>query len=146
MPEGEYLVPIGVAEVKREGTRRDASSPGRRWSRVALKAAEQLADEGMSCEVVDPRTLRPLDKEPILASVRKTNRCVVVEEGWAFAGVGAQMAYIIQREAFDELDAPVMRVTGADVPMPYAKNLEQLAMPSAARVVEAVQGSAVPGE
>jgi pyruvate dehydrogenase E1 component beta subunit len=138
VPEGDYVVPIGVADVKRAGT--DVTIVA--WSKmvsVALKAADALAAEGVSCEVVDPRTLRPLDEEPILASVRKTNRCVVVEEGWEYAGVGAQLAYLIHRGAFGDLDAPVTRVTGADVPMPYAKNLEHLAMPSAARVVAAVK-------
>jgi pyruvate dehydrogenase E1 component beta subunit len=106
---------------------------------VAMKAAEELAGEGISCEVIDPRTLRPLDEEPILRSVRKTNRCVVVEEGWEYSGIGAQLAYIIHRDAFSDLDAPVTRVTGADVPMPHAKNLEHLAMPSPARVVAAVK-------
>jgi pyruvate dehydrogenase E1 component beta subunit len=138
VPEGDYVVPIGVADVKREGT--DVTIVA--WSKmvsVALKAAETLAAEGVSCEVVDPRTLRPLDEAPILASVRKTNRCVVVEEGWEYSGIGAQMAYLIHRDAFGDLDAPVTRVTGADVPMPYAKNLEHLAMPSAASVVSAVR-------
>jgi pyruvate dehydrogenase E1 component beta subunit len=85
------------------------------------------------------RTLRPLDEQAILDSVRRTNRCVVVEEGWPYAGVGAELADLIQREAFDDLDAPVERITGADVPMPYARNLEHLAMPSPERVVEAVR-------
>ncbi len=89
--------------------------------------------------MIDPRTLRPLDEAPIIESVRKTNRCVILEEGWEYAGIGAQLAYIIHRDAFDDLDAPVTRVTGADVPMPYAKNLEHMAMPSAARVVQAVK-------
>jgi len=139
VPEGEYTIPIGVADVKREGT--DVTLVA--WSRmvgVALTAAGRLAAEGISCDVIDPRTLRPLDEESILASVRKTNRVVIVEEGWPFAGVGAQLAFLIQSQAFDDLDAPVARVTGADVPMPYAKNLEHLAVPSAARVIEAVRG------
>lgn len=106
---------------------------------VALKAADQLAEEGISCEVIDPRTLRPLDQGPILASVQKTNRCVVVEEGWEHSGFGAQVAYLVHRDAFSDLDAPVTRVTGADVPMPYAKNLEHMAMPSPGRVVHAVK-------
>ena len=138
VPEAEYTLPIGVADIKREGT--DVTIVA--WSKmvtVAMSAAETLAAEGISCEIVDPRTLRPLDEAPILASVRKTNRCVVVEEGWPFAGVGAQIAWLVHSQAFDDLDAPVARVTGADVPMPYAKNLEHLAMPSAARVVQAVK-------
>ena len=112
---------------------------------VALKAAEQLAADGISCEIVDPRTLRPLDDAPILASVRKTNRCVIVEEGWPVAGLGAQLAFQIQRDAFGDLDAPVTRVTGADVPMPYAKNLEHLAMPLARPRRGGGAGSAVSG-
>jgi len=138
VPEGEYTVPIGVSDVKREGT--DVTIIA--WSKmvsVALKAAAALEEDGVSCEVIDPRTLRPLDVEPLLASVRKTNRCVIVEEGWEYAGIGAQLAYLVHREAFDHLDAPVTRVTGADVPMPYAKNLEHLAMPQPGRVIEAVR-------
>jgi pyruvate dehydrogenase E1 component beta subunit len=138
VPEGEYVLPLGVADVKREGT--DVTIVA--WSKMAtlaLTAAEQLAAEGVSCEVIDPRTLRPLDEAPIIASVKKTNRCVVVEEGWEYAGIGAQLAYIIHRDAFSDLDAPVTRVTGTDVPMPYAKNLEHMAMPSVGRVVQAVK-------
>jgi pyruvate dehydrogenase E1 component beta subunit len=138
VPEGEYIVPIGVADVKREGT--DVTIVA--WSKmvnVAMKAADQLAGEGVSCEVIDPRTLRPLDEAPILESVQKTNRCVIIEEGWEYSGIGAQLAYLIHREAFTDLDAPVTRVTGADVPMPYAKNLEHMAMPSPSRVVAAVK-------
>jgi pyruvate dehydrogenase E1 component beta subunit len=106
---------------------------------VALKAAETLAADGIQCEVVDPRSLRPFDAAPIMESVRKTNRCVILEEGWPFAGIGAQIAYQIQEEAFGDLDAPVTRVTGADVPMPYAKNLEHQAMPTAQRLIAAVR-------
>jgi len=138
VPEGEHLVPIGVADVKREGS--DVTIIA--WSKmvnVALKAAETLEQDGVSCEVIDPRTLRPLDAGALLASVQKTNRCVIVEEGWEYAGIGAQLAYQIHRDAFSDLDAPVLRVTGADVPMPYAKNLEHMAMPDTGRVVEAVR-------
>ncbi len=138
VPDEEYTVPIGVTDVKRAGT--DVTIIA--WSKmvtVALKAADTLAADGISCEVVDPRTLRPLDDAPILESVRKTNRCVILEEGWPFAGLGAQLAYQIQQAAFGDLDAPVTRVTGVDVPMPYAKNLEHLAMPSPSRLVAAVR-------
>ncbi len=138
VPEEEYLVPLGVADVKREGD--DVTVLA--WSKmvhVALGAAEALANDAVSCEVVDLRSLRPLDEATILDSVRRTNRCVVVEEGWPYAGVGAELVDLIQREAFDDLDAPVERVTGADVPMPYAKNLEHIAMPGAERVVQAVR-------
>jgi pyruvate dehydrogenase E1 component beta subunit len=138
VPEEEYLVPLGVADLKRQGN--DVTILA--WSKmvnVALAAAETLANENVSCEVIDLRTLRPLDERAIADSVRRTNRCVVVEEGWPYAGVGAELADVIQREAFDDLDAPIERVTGADVPMPYAKNLEHLAMPAADRVVQAVR-------
>ena len=112
VPDGEHLVPLGKADVKREGERRHDHLPRQDGRASRCKAAEQLAEEGIDAEVVDLRTIRPLDIETILASVAKTNRCVVVEEGWPFAGVGAQVVDTIQREAFDELDAPVLRVTG----------------------------------
>jgi pyruvate dehydrogenase E1 component beta subunit len=138
VPEEEYLIPLGVADVKREGS--DCTLIA--WAKmvgVAMKAAEQLASDGVSCDVLDLRSLRPLDEGTILDSVRRTNRCVIVEEGWPVAGFGAQVADLIQREAFDDLDAPVARVTGADVPMPYAKNLEHAAVPGPERVIEAVR-------
>ncbi|MBI1723625.1 MAG: pyruvate dehydrogenase complex E1 component subunit beta [Gemmatimonadetes bacterium] len=138
VPEGEHLVPIGQADVKREG--KDVTLVAHsKMVAVALKAADELAKEGIGAEVVDPRTIRPLDIATITASVRKTNRCVVVEEGWPQYGVGAQIVDDVQREAFDDLDAPVLRVTGADVPMPYNKQLERLAKPDAAKVVAAVK-------
>jgi pyruvate dehydrogenase E1 component beta subunit len=105
---------------------------------VALDAATALAKDGIEIEVVDPRTLRPLDTETIFNSVRKTNRVVIVEEGWPYCGVGAQISDTIQLHTFDYLDAPILRVTGLDVPMPYAKNLEHLCLPDQARVIEAV--------
>lgn len=138
VPEGEYTIPIGVADVKRTG--KDVTIIAHlKMVYVALEAAAELAKEGIEAEVIDPRTLRPLDERTLLDSVRKTNRAVIVEEGWPFAGVGAQFADLIQREAFDFLDAPVLRVTGADVPMPYAKPLEHAAIPDKARVIEAVR-------
>jgi pyruvate dehydrogenase E1 component beta subunit len=138
VPDEEYLVPLGVADLKREGT--DVTLVA--WARmvtVALAAADTLAADGISCDVLDLRTLRPLDRDALLRSVRRTNRCVVVEEGWPYAGVGAELADLLQREAFGDLDAPIERVTGADAPMPYAKNLEHLAMPDPERVVQAVR-------
>jgi pyruvate dehydrogenase E1 component beta subunit len=105
---------------------------------TALQAAELLAKQGVEAEVVDPRTLRPLDDEAIFESVRKTSRCVVVEEGWRLAGFGAEIAYRVQRECFDALDAPVLRVTSEDVPMPYAKTLEKAYLPQPEKVVAAV--------
>jgi pyruvate dehydrogenase E1 component beta subunit len=105
---------------------------------TALKAAETLASEHeVEAEVIDPRTLRPLDLDTILESVRKTNRAIIVEEGWPHGGVGANLAALIQEQAFDYLDAPVGRVTGADVPMPYSKPLEQAAFPHEEHVVRA---------
>src|SRR5204863_1273291 len=110
-----------------------------RMAITAQKAAETLADEHeIDAEVIDPRTLRPLDLDKILESVRKTNRAVVVEEGWPHGGVGANLAALIQEQAFDYLDAPVARVTGADLPMPYSKPLEEIAYPHEPQVVEAV--------
>ena len=131
------LLNFGEAAVLREGT--DVTVIGiLRMVDVAQRAAKTLANEhGVEAEVIDPRTLRPLDLDTILASVRKTNRCVVVEEGWPHGGVGANIAALIQEQAFDYLDAPVQRVTGADVPMPYSKRLEQAAIPHAEHVESA---------
>ena len=137
VPEGEHVVPIGQADVKREGADVTLICHSKTVS-VALKAADQLAADGVNAEVVDLRTIRPLDHESVLNSVAKTHRCVVIEEGWPFAGVGAQVVDTIQREAFDELDAPILRVTGADVPMPYNKQLERAAKADPAKVVAAV--------
>ena len=138
VPEGEYLTPIGRADLKRAGTDVTIVCHAKTVA-VALKAAEQLAGEGVEAEVLDLRTIRPLDQDAILESVAKTNRCVVVEEGWPFAGVGAQVVDLIQRDAFDALDAPILRVTGADVPMPYNKQLERAAKPDPAKVVAAAR-------
>lgn len=138
VPEEQELVPLGLGEVKLAG--RDVTLVA--WSRsvhTSLAAARALAEEGISAEVVDPRTLRPLDDEIVFASVRKTNRCVVVEEGWRVAGFGAEVVDRVQRECFDDLDAPVLRVTSEDVPMPYAKTLERAYLPQPEKVVEAVR-------
>jgi pyruvate dehydrogenase E1 component beta subunit len=134
----EHLVPFGLARVAREGS--DVTIVGiSRMARTAERAAETLASEhGVQADVIDPRTLRPLDLDTILASVRKTNRCVIVEEGWPHGGVGANLAALIGEQAFDDLDAPVQRVTGADVPMPYSKPLEDIAYPHEPQVVGAV--------
>jgi pyruvate dehydrogenase E1 component beta subunit len=137
VPEGEHVVPIGLADLKREGNDVTIVCHSKPVS-VALKAAEQLAKDGVNAEVLDLRTIRPLDTGAVLNSVAKTHRCVVVEEGWPFAGVGAQVVDTIQREAFDELDAPIIRVTGADVPMPYNKQLEKAAKADPGKVVSAV--------
>jgi pyruvate dehydrogenase E1 component beta subunit len=135
------LVNFGEAAVLREGG--DVTIIGiLRMVDVAQRAAKSLANESnVEAEVIDPRTLRPLDLDTILESVRKTNRCVVIEEGWPHGGVGANIAALIQEQAFDYLDAPVQRVTGADVPMPYAKRLEQAAIPHAEHVVSAAMAT-----
>jgi pyruvate dehydrogenase E1 component beta subunit len=138
VPEGEHILPLGKANVVREG--KDVTLIT--WSRMLTwhvnPAAQKLAEEGIDAEVIDLRTLRPIDEETILASVRKTNRCVVVEEGWPVAGLGATIADIIQRKAFDDLDAPVVRVTGLDVNMSYAEAHEAAIQPSAQRIIDAV--------
>ena len=134
----EFLVPIGKAKIVRPGHEVTIVS----WSigmTYALKAAEELANQGIAAEVIDLRTLRPMDTETIVQSVMKTGRCVVVEEGWPQSGVAAEVSSRIMEQAFDYLDAPVARVTGKDVPMPYAANLEKLALPSIAEVVEAAK-------
>jgi pyruvate dehydrogenase E1 component beta subunit len=139
VPDDEdHIVPFGKAAIRREG--RDVTLVGiSRMAVTAEKAAAQLSERHeIEAEVIDPRTLRPLDLDTILDSVRRTNRCVIVEEGWPHGGVGANLAALIQEQAFDDLDAPIGRVTGADVPMPYAKNLEQIAFPHEPEVVEAV--------
>jgi pyruvate dehydrogenase E1 component subunit beta len=138
VPGGEHVVPLGLAEVKRAGRHVTLVA----WSKMvhtALRAAEELAGEGIEAEVLDLRTIRPLDASAVLASVRKTHRCVVVQEGWPFAGIAAEVITLVAREAFDDLDAPPERVTSLDVPMPYARNLEELVLPSPARVVDAVR-------
>jgi pyruvate dehydrogenase E1 component beta subunit len=132
----DHVVPLGVADVKRAGEDVSIITHGK-MVHVALQAAARLEKDGVSAEVLDLRSLRPLDVDAILETVRKTNRVVYVEEGWPFVGIGAQIVHVIQEEAFDDLDAPVLRVSQADVPMPYAKNLERLAKPSAERVVAA---------
>lgn len=134
----EYQIPLGQGEVKRTG--QDVTLIA--WSKMvhaALDAAIELAKEGIELEVIDPRTLRPLDDRIIFDSVKKTNRCIIVEEGWPFAGLGAEIAYRIMKEGFDYLDAPVVRVTGEDVPMPYAKNLEHEVFPGVEKIVRAVR-------
>jgi pyruvate dehydrogenase E1 component beta subunit len=136
--DDDFVVDFGHAAIRREGE--DVTLVGiSRMALTAERAAEVLADEHeVDAEVIDPRTLRPLDLDSILDSVRKTNRCVIVEEGWPHGGVGANLAALIQEQAFDWLDAPVARVTGADLPMPYSKPLEQIAFPHEPQVVEAV--------
>lgn len=136
VPEGEYTIPLGKGDIKRAG--KDITIVS--WSRtlhLALEAADELAKLGYEAEVVDPRTLRPLDTELIFASVRKTNRVVIAEEGWPFASVGAGISHEIQRHCFDHLDAPIEQVASLDLPMPYAPNLEALVKPTTAKILEA---------
>ncbi len=138
VPEGEVLVPIGSAEVKREGS--DVTIVAHsKMVHQSLAAARTLEAEGIDAEIVDLRTIRPLDVPAVIASVKKTNRAVIVEEGWPMCNIGAQLVDDIQREAFDWLDAPVARVSGLDVPMPYAKNLEKLVFPNAEHVAAAAR-------
>jgi pyruvate dehydrogenase E1 component beta subunit len=138
VPDEEYTIPIGKADLKREGDHATIVTWGK-MALVSVQAADQLAKEGIGVDVVDLRTVRPVDTEAIYASVRKTNRCVVVEEGWEHSGVGAQVVDYVQRECFDHLDAPVLRVHQADVPMPYAKQIEKLAKPDVPKTVAAVK-------
>ena len=138
VPEGEYTIPLGVGDIKRAGT--DITIIA--WSKmvkIALAVADQLAEEGIQVEVVDPRTIRPLDEELIVSSVKKTGRALIIEEGWPFNGVGAEIAYRIGRRCFDDLDAPVERLTGADMPMPYNHNIEQFCIPDVSRAVAAAK-------
>jgi pyruvate dehydrogenase E1 component beta subunit len=138
IPDGDHVVPMGQARVVRPG--RDVTLVA--WSRathVALDAATQLAKDGVEAEVVDLRSLRPLDEDTVAESVRRTHRCVVVHEGWPYGGVGAEVSDRVQRLCFDWLDAPILRVTTLDVPMPYNAKLEQLCMPQPDRVVDTVR-------
>lgn len=138
VPEGEYLIPLGVGDIKREGT--DVTLIA--WNKVVhkvLEAAEELAKQGIQAEVLDPRTLLPLDEDLIFASVRKTHRLVIVEEAWGYGSVGAQIADRVQSECFDDLDAPVTRVCNEFVPMPYNEDQEHRVMPQVDRIVQAVK-------
>lgn len=136
--DADFTIPLGVADIKRQGT--DATIVARSLMvPIALKAADVLEQQGVSCEVIDPRTIRPLDIKTIIESVKKTNRVVVAEESHPFCGVAAEISQEIAERAFDYLDAPVKRVSGADVPMPYAKNLEDAAIPNVDQIVAAVR-------
>lgn len=137
VPDGEHVVPIGKADIKRAGTDVTVISFGK-MVHVALHAAEELAKAGISAEVIDLRSLRPIDYDTIIESVKKTNRCVVVEESWPLASFSGELTYMIQKRAFDYLDAPVLRVTGRDTPIPYSMILVETFLPNTARVVEAV--------
>ena len=138
VPDGEYLIPLGKADLKREGSDCTIVTSGK-MVLIAMQVADLLAKEDIHLDVVDLLTIRPMDVESIYASVRKTQRAVVLEEGWEICGIGAQVVDFIQRECFDHLDAPVLRVHQADVPMPYAKGLEKIAKPDVAKTIAAVK-------
>ncbi|MBS1569673.1 MAG: pyruvate dehydrogenase complex E1 component subunit beta [Bacteroidetes bacterium] len=141
IPDGEYLLPIGVADIKRPGKDATIVSFGK-MMKVALGAADELAKEGIDCEVIDLRTIRPLDEATIIASVKKTNRLVVVDENFPYGSIATEVAFRVQRHAFDHLDAPVVRITQADTPLPFALNLIEESLPSVKRVVDAVKSVA----
>ena len=139
VPEEEYLIPLGKADIKRPGSDVTIVSFGKMVPRVVMPAVEQLAKEGIEAEVIDLRTVRPIDYAAIVESVKKTNRLVVVEEAWPLAAISSEVAYHVQRYAFDYLDAPVIRVNSRDVPLPYAPTLIEEVLPSVKRTVTAVK-------
>jgi pyruvate dehydrogenase E1 component beta subunit len=138
VPEGEYTIPLGVADIKREGSDVTVVSFGK-IIKEALLAAEELAKEGISVEVIDLRTVRPMDYDAIINSVKKTNRLVVLEEAWPFASVASEITYMVQERAFDYLDAPVQRITTADTPAPYSPTLLKEWLPNSNDVIKAVK-------
>jgi pyruvate dehydrogenase E1 component beta subunit len=140
VPDGEYIIPIGKADVVRKGTDVTIVSFGK-IMKVALAAADELAKDGIHCEVIDLRTIRPFDVETVVQSVKKTNRCVIVEESWPYASISSEIAYRIQKDAFDYLDAPVTRVTQTDTPFPFTPNLIEVAIPTVERTVQLVKES-----
>ena len=139
VPDEEYVIPIGKGDIKRAGADVTVVSWSRQMRHLVDNVDAYVEELGVDIELVDPRTLRPLDEELIFASVRKTNRVVIVEEGWRYNGVGAEIADRIQRECFDFLDAPVIRVHNIDVPMPYSPPLEKQVLPSPERIKEAIR-------
>jgi pyruvate dehydrogenase E1 component beta subunit len=140
VPEGEYLLPIGVADVKKQGKDITLVTFGKMLKTVLL-AAEELEKMGISAEVIDLRTIRPLDHHTIIESVKKTNRIVVVEETWPFCSIASEITYLVQQHAFDYLDAPVKRITQADTPLPFATQLIDESLPSVAKIIAAVKGA-----
>ncbi len=138
VPDGDYTIPIGKSKIQRPGKDITIVTYSKMLE-ISTKAADQLAKEGIEAEIVDLRSLRPLDMGPVLESFKKTNRAVVVEEGWRSFGVGAEVASRIYEEAFDYVDAPVRRVAQKEVPLPYNRNLEQMALPQVEDVVKAVK-------
>lgn len=139
VPSEEYLIPLGKAEVKKEGTDVTIVSFGKMIPRVVMPAIAELAKNGINVELVDLRTVRPIDYATVVESIKKTNRCVIVEEAWPLASISSELAYHIQRYAFDYLDAPVMRITNRDVPLPYAPTLIEEILPNVKRTVDAVK-------
>jgi len=140
IPEAEYLIPIGKADIKRKGDAVTVISFGK-IMKVVNQAADELSKEGVTCEVIDLRSLRPIDYATVIDSAKKTNRCVVVEESWPLASISSELAYHIQRYAFDYLDAPVFRVTQSDTPLAFSKPLIEEALPSVKRVIDAVKST-----
>jgi pyruvate dehydrogenase E1 component beta subunit len=138
VPEEEYTIPIGVADIKRPGTDVTVVSFGK-IIKVALAAAKELEAENISVEVIDLRSVRPIDYDAVIGSVKKTNRLVIVEEAWPLASISGEIAFKVQKDAFDYLDAPVLRITTADTPLPYAPTLIEASLPNAARVIKAVK-------
>jgi pyruvate dehydrogenase E1 component beta subunit len=139
VPEEEYIIPLGKAEVKKEGTDVTIVSFGKMIPRVVNPAIEELAKMGINAELVDLRTVRPIDYDTVINSVKKTNRCVVVEEAWPLSSIATELTYMIQRKAFDYLDAPVIRVNNMDVSLPYAPTLVEATLPSVKRTIDAVK-------
>ena len=140
VPEGEYIIPIGVADIKRKGTDITLVTFGK-IIKVAQEAADALAEENISVEIIDLRTIRPLDYGTIVESIKKTNRCIVVEEAWPLASISSEIAYHLQRYAFDYLDAPVQRVTQTDTPFAFSPTLINEALPNVERIVKAVKAT-----
>jgi pyruvate dehydrogenase E1 component beta subunit len=138
IPEGEYIIPIGVADIARKGKDITFVSFGK-IMKVVHQAAEVLEREGVSCEIIDLRTVRPIDYNTVVESIKKTNRCVVIEESWPLASISSEIAYHIQRYAFDYLDAPVMRVTQSDTPFAFSPSLIEEALPNATRIIKAAK-------
>lgn len=138
VPDGEYLIPIGVADIKRRGTDITIVSFGK-IIKAAYKAADELAKEGINAEIIDLRSVRPIDYKTVIESVKRTNRLVIVEEAWPLASISSEITYMVQKHAFDYLDAPIHRVTSADVPLPYAPTLIEASLPNAERVIKAVK-------
>lgn len=138
VPEEEFLIPIGKGKIKREGSDVTVVAHGKMYH-VAVEAAKALAKEGIDCEIIDPRTIKPFDIDLVIQSIKKTNRCVIVDESHPYGGIASEVGFLIQRDAFDYLDAPVQRVTLPDVPAPFAKNLYDLWFPNAKQVVDAVK-------